>query len=179
MQCPKCKSQELKPTKIDEDLPALACENCEGSLLSLLYYRDWLETHHIFHQELEAIYPEVIEDTDTKTAIACPKCSMLMRKYSVSGDVDNRIDLCVSCDEAWLDKGEWDLLKSLELGEKLPKVFTEQWQKKVRSEKLQTLKIEHLRKSVGDADVVKAIEIKDWLKQHPQKAKIIQFIKSD
>ena len=43
MHCPKCKNENLKPTKLEEGLPVMGCPKCEGGLLSLLYYRDWAE----------------------------------------------------------------------------------------------------------------------------------------
>ena len=44
MKCPRCKTTDLRPTMIEENLPAMACPACEGSLVSLLYYRHWAET---------------------------------------------------------------------------------------------------------------------------------------
>ena len=44
MKCPRCRTPDLKPTLIEEYLPAMGCETCHGSLVSLLYYRHWAET---------------------------------------------------------------------------------------------------------------------------------------
>lgn len=178
MKCPKCKSIDLKPTKLEEGLPVMGCSNCEGALLSLLYYRDWAE-RNVPVENVEDVEGEVSEDNDTTTALSCPKCSKLMTKFSMASQHKNRIDLCGFCDEAWLDGSEWKLLKSLELAHKLPKVFTDQWQRNVRGEKMEALKIERLKKVVGQSDSDKAIEIKGWLKDHGNKTAIIQFIGSD
>ena len=178
MRCPKCRNVDLKPTKIEESLPAMGCPTCEGSFLSLLYYRDWAE-RRVAVETTADDRAEVTEDVDTRTALSCPKCAKIMTKFSVSGAVTNRIDLCGSCDEAWLDGGEWRLLKSLELAHKLPNVFTDQWQRQIRSEKMEALKVDRLRKVVGDSDADKAVEIKNWLKDHKSKATIVQFIGSD
>ena len=175
MHCPKCKDIELQPTKLDDSLPKMGCSKCGGSSISLLHYRDWAERTKIETKNVHSA-TDIIEDSDTKTALNCPKCSRLMTKFSVSGTLGNRIDLCTSCDEAWLDGGEWQLLKSLQLTNKLPKVFTEQWQRKVRDEKSELVRIERLRKIVGDEDTDKAIDIKQWLKDNPNKASIIHFI---
>ena len=43
MQCPKCRNIRLQASKVEEGLPAMGCPACAGSLLSLLYYRDWVE----------------------------------------------------------------------------------------------------------------------------------------
>ena len=47
MKCPRCKTPDLKPTLIEEYLPAMGCETCHGSLVSLLYYRHWAETQKL------------------------------------------------------------------------------------------------------------------------------------
>ncbi len=178
MQCPKCRHTELKPTKLDDGLPAMGCTHCDGAFVSLLYYRDWIESHEL--SGLDATQEAAVNAVDdTKTALSCPKCSKLMTKYSVADSVDNRIDLCSSCDEAWIDGGEWTLLKSLQLADKLPSVFTDQWQRKVRTEKMAALKLERLQAIVGEEDANKAVEIKTWLKANAHKAALIQFLGSD
>lgn len=175
--CPKCKNVVLKPGKLDDSLPAMICPECEGALISLLYYRDWAERTAIDYSNTEFTH-EIVEDTDSKTSLSCPKCHKIMTKYAISAFSQNRIDLCGSCDEAWLDGGEWQLLKSLEVADRLPKIFTEQWQRRVRSNKLELNKIERLKKMIGEKDAVKAAEIKQWLDDHSHKPAIIQFIAS-
>lgn len=178
MQCPKCRTIELKPTKMEEGLPVMGCPECEGSLLSLLYYRDWAERNEPVEQS-DKVDIDVTVESDAKTALSCPKCSKLMTKYSISSDHKNRIDLCGFCDEAWLDGSEWTLLKSLELAHKLPRVFTDQWQRNVRGQKMEAMKIERLKKLIGDTDTAKAVEVRDWLKSHEKKGPIVQFIGSE
>lgn len=179
MKCPKCKNIDLKPTKLEEGLPVMGCPECQGSVLSLLYYRDWSERTVVGDNNVEHATTEVSVDSDTATALSCPKCSKLMTKFSIASQHKNRIDLCGFCDEAWLDGSEWTLLKSLELAHKLPKVFTDHWQRSVRSEKMESMKVERLKKVVGQADTEKAVEVKGWLKNHDDKAAILQFIGSD
>lgn len=175
MHCPKCKTEYLKPTKLEAGLPVMGCPNCNGALLSLLYYRDWAERVS-FDAASEVTASDVSSDNDTKTAISCPKCSRLMTKYSVSGALNTRLDLCSNCDEAWLDGGEWKLLKSLELAQKLPNVFTDQWQRRVRGERTELERIERLKKAVGETDAVRAIEVKTWLRDNPNKAVIVHYL---
>lgn len=175
MHCPKCKNVDLRPTKLDESLPAMFCPKCEGSLISLLYYRDWVERVTLEAHDSGAA-GSVAEESDTKTALSCPKCSRIMTKYSVSGTSRNRIDLCGGCDEAWLDGDEWTLLKSLELADKLPKVFTDQWQRRVRDEKTELNRIERLTKVAGQSDTERAIEVKKWLSNNPNRSAIIHFL---
>ncbi len=174
MQCPKCRDVELKPTKLEDSLPAMGCQHCEGALISLLYYRDWAERHQDLAGSKDGESAE--KDNDSKNALSCPKCMRLMTKFSLTGESNNRIDLCVSCDEAWLDGGEWSLLKSLDLALHLPKVFTEQWQKKIRQQKFEAERLERLQNLIGEVDAEKAKEVKQWLQQVIDKQAVLRFI---
>ena len=178
MRCPKCKTSTLKPTKLEDGLPVMGCNECEGHLVSLLYYRDWKERNILVEND-STIDPAAVVEMDSKSALSCPKCSKIMTKYSISGKHKNRLDLCSHCDDAWLDGHEWSLLKSLELAHSLPKVFTDHWQKDVRNEQIEARKIARLKAIVNDDDLAKAQETKDWLKKHSNKSAILQFIGSD
>ncbi|HSD73332.1 MAG TPA: hypothetical protein VLB75_01100, partial [Steroidobacteraceae bacterium] len=87
MKCPRCKTTDLKPTMIEEMLPAAGCSGCGGSLVSLVYYRHWAETH----KPPAELGPEdttiTVETTDTTTALMCPKCARVMMKYKLTGTV--------------------------------------------------------------------------------------------
>src|SRR4030095_9942753 len=104
MKCPRCKVSALEPTMIEQYLPAMGCNTCHGSLVSLLYYRHWAETQNVPSERPPL--PSAVETVDTTKAIMCPKCSRLMTKYKLTGGVKNRVDVCATCDEAWLDGGE-------------------------------------------------------------------------
>jgi len=73
MKCPHCKTSDLKPTMIDEYLPAMGCDSCHGSLVSLLYYRHWAETRKAPAASSHAMLPPpapivVISTLGTRTA---------------------------------------------------------------------------------------------------------------
>ncbi len=171
MHCPKCNDIKLKPTKLEDRLLAMGCEKCKGAFVSLLYYRDWVES------SATAIHPvtESIATDTTYKAMPCPKCRMLMLKYRITGHTHNRLDLCASCDEAWLDGGEWELLKSLDLSHKLPLLFTEIWQNRVRKEVIDESRKQEFLKILGHDDLEKAENIRQWVNAHPHKAKIIRY----
>lgn len=178
MKCPKCRTVDLSPAKLEDGLPAMGCPQCEGAALSILYYREWAERNQPVATDAVPD-SDVVEDSDTRTAMACPKCSRLMTKFAITGSLRNRIDLCGSCDEAWLDHGEWGVLKTLELANRLPKVFTEQWQRKVRTEKREAARMERLQDQVGEGDAARAEEVRNWLKSHPRRGVILQFLSAE
>lgn len=176
MQCPKCKDTNLKPTKIDEGLSAMGCNQCQGAFISLLYYRDWAERAGVASEAPSVELLKGLESEDSSSALTCPKCSRLMQKFRISGCSSNRLDLCMSCDEAWLDGGEWELLKALELSKEMPIVFTEEWQRQVRQQVSEEARRERFSRLLGKDDLQKADEFRQWVKDHPQRHDIIFYV---
>jgi Zn-finger nucleic acid-binding protein len=160
---------------IDEHLPAMGCGTCHGSLLSLLYYRHWAET-----QKAPADEPRdpvtAVETTDTTTAVTCPKCSRVMAKYKLSGRISNRADVCTMCDEAWLDGGEWELLEALQLSHKMPAIFTEAWQRRIRRELSEETRREILMRMIGSDGIAKVEEFRSWLAKNKHKSHIMTYL---
>lgn len=178
MKCPVCKTPDLHPTMIEELLPSMGCGQCKGTLVALLYYRHWAEHHKPSH---EANAPATLAEVpaDTTNAIRCPKCERIMTKYRLSGTVANRLDVCSLCDEAWLDGGEWQLLEQLQLSDKLPAVFTDTWQRKLRQEGSERMRQEILRRDVGAETANKVESIRGWLNDHPAKSTILTYLYRD
>jgi Zn-finger nucleic acid-binding protein len=176
MKCPRCKTPDLQPTMIEEYLPAVGCPNCQGSLVSLVYYRHWAE---IQRPPVEGAPEETtisVETTDTTTALTCPKCSRVMMKYKLTGTISNRLDVCSLCDEAWLDRGEWELLEALHLSHLMPKIFTDQWQRQIRRDVVESTRRAVLAGLIGEPGAAKVEEFSGWLQQSPHKFHILQYL---
>jgi Zn-finger nucleic acid-binding protein len=163
---------------IEEQLPSMGCEQCKGSLVGMLYYRHW--TEH-YKPPSETNRPTTISElpADTTTALRCPKCERIMSKYRLTGTIANRLDVCSVCDEAWLDGGEWQLLEQLQLSDKLPAVFTDAWQRKIRIESSERRRQEILRRDLGSEDAGKVETIRAWLNGHPAKSTILTYLYRD
>jgi Zn-finger nucleic acid-binding protein len=177
MKCPRCKTPDLLPTMIEEYLAAMACPQCHGSLVSLLYYRHWAETQKPA-TESNAV-TTVSQPRDTTTALMCPKCSRVMTKYKLTGDVDNKLDVCATCDEAWLDDGEWELLEQLQLSTTMPAVFTDAWQRRLRNEKTEETRRSILKTMIGDTAAAKVEEFRVWLNEQKRKSTILTYLYRD
>lgn len=175
MKCPHCKTSDLRPTMIDEYLPAMGCGTCHGCLLSLLYYRHWAETQNASATEARKTAPS-LETTDTTAAIACPKCSRIMAKYKLSGRISNRLDVCSTCDEAWLDGGEWELLEVLQLSHKIPAIFTDAWQRRIRREITEETRREMLTRMIGADGTAKVEEFRAWLAKNKDRSQILTYL---
>ncbi len=181
MQCPSCKTHPLKPARLEEGLPVQSCQACDGAMVSLLHYRDWAEYRHVseLNTESENLQAEPIEQGDSQAALTCPKCARIMSKFAISGCTKNRLDLCNHCDEAWLDGGEWALLKALQLSNAIPRIFTDAWQHKVRTDISEQKLQARFAKLLGEADAEKAADVRAWLKSHKKRADILFYLGQD
>lgn len=173
MKCPQCKGYELEPKELEPGLIVGACPKCSGTLVSLLNYRFWADQQK---HDTSAPSNDIVETEDNAKAQVCPKCAKLMTKFQIGSEAVNRLDLCNGCDEAWLDKGEWTLLKQLDLADKLPKIFTDAWQRNIRLERQEKLHKQRYENILGSDDFSKLDNFKQWLDQHPEKAQIKQYL---
>ena len=178
MKCPRCQTPDLLPTLIEELLPAMGCGTCHGSLVSLLYYRHWAETQKPPTTAAEASGEDAadVDTDDTTSALSCPKCGRFMTKYKVSGTVSNRVDVCNSCDEAWLDRGEWELLERLQLSHRIPAILTDEWQRRIRHELSEEGRRSTLARSIG-AEAAERVEVfRTWLGESGHKPQIMVYL---
>ncbi len=177
MHCPACRTTRLQPAKLEDGLLGHGCPQCAGTLVSLLHYRDWAERQPA-NEAAPALLAEE-ETGETRHALSCPKCAKLMSKFQISGTRANRLDLCGSCDEAWLDHGEWQLLKALELSRKMPAIFTDAWQRQVRQEASEDARRQRFSRIAGEEAIARADEVRAWLKDHPQRRELLFYIGHD
>lgn len=171
--CPKCSKRALTPTLLAPGLSAKGCHSCSGVLVDLLSYRAWADQKGI--DSVEDVSATVREIEDTENAISCPNCSSVMIKYRLSKSADNMLDFCERCDVTWLDGGEWGQLSDVGLQHSLGTVFTEPWQRKVRSELSQQIRESVLRERFGQ-DYERLKEFRDWLHSHPKFESILAWI---
>lgn len=174
MQCISCKNAELEPKELEAGLLVAGCATCGGALVSLMNYRYWLDKTHGEITATDVTVPDL--PAEVPSVRACPKCSRLMTKYQVGPTTDHYLDLCSACDEAWLDKGEWQLLKQLDLQGKLPKIFTDAWQRNIRKARHEIALNERYQKILGAEDFARAHEFKQWLYQSAHKEDIKQYL---
>ena len=174
MKCSTCQSAQLEPKELEPGLLVAACPKCEGSLVSLMNYRFWLDRYDGL--AASEPLPELDVPDEQPSARACPKCSRLMTKYQMGLNSAHKIDLCASCDEAWLDKGEWQLLKHLDLHGKLPKIFTDAWQRNIRKARQEAFHQDRYEKLLGGEDFAQVHAFRQWLYLHARKEDIKHYL---
>lgn len=170
--CPSCPHQRLQPVQLDYDLPALACGDCGGALLSLVSWRNWRE-----HATLEPPAADAggAKVSDSASALRCPKCERFMTKFRFAADARNQIDFCTHCDEVWLDHGEWELLERFALTDQLSMVFSQPWQNRVRSDEARLRQEERWRAQFG-ADFARVRDMRAWIAAHPKAREILAYL---
>lgn len=170
MQCTACKKGKLRPTHLEHKLPAHECHYCQGHWLYLADYLNWLETT----EDVEPVNNIEISVDETTKALLCPVTKTIMTKYKIAHDSEHRLDLSSIAHAVWMDKGEWELLKTKGISRELHKVFTAPWQNQIRSKETQQTFTSMYEQDFGD-DYLKIKDIKIWLDKHPHKTKILAY----
>lgn len=174
MKCPDCSSIDLKASALEENLIVAECNVCEGLLLPMMNYRYWVDNTET--ELIDCNVDSCVYSNDSSNAKFCPKCNMIMLKYKIDVDAENRLDYCGRCDEIWLDKDEWDLIKKLGLASKVPDILTDNWQKILRKKH----QLKHLDKKyldlLGDKEFEKLREFAAWYLNQKDKYVIQQYL---
>ena len=173
MQCTSCHKGQLQPAYLDTLFPCHSCTHCGGNLILLSDYLRWKANAP--EQEQVAIE---IDTSDTQRAMLCPKTGSLMLKYRISHKTERKLDLSPLINAIWLDKGEWELLKSEGLTLSLNAIFTEQWQKNIRAHKTKDTLSAHYQMVFGD-DYATLAQFKLQLDKMKNKPEAIPYLLAD
>lgn len=172
--CPSCRTGTLHAGRLENNLAALQCDACTGSLLDLVAYRDWLKSQSLLIDNTAE--NNEFEAGDSKRALGCPSCQRIMLKYKVKADATHNLDFCFSCEQVWLDAGEWDYLKTLGLHSKIRTISTDPWQRQIRDEASAQLRLAGFKQAIGAEAFPTVEEFRLWLSQHPKRAEILRYL---
>lgn len=178
MECPVCKTHNLKPAHLEKNLLANGCQQCGGHWISYQNYWTWLEQQA---PDLpEKPFAEVSFNVDdTREASLCPDCGRILLKYRVGHGIDFFLDHCNGCGGIWLDKNEWEVLKSRNLHDRLHRIFTTSWQKQIRAEEMK-IKLENFyAHKFGEKDYRELKRIKRWIDRHHQRKALLVYLNDE
>jgi Zn-finger nucleic acid-binding protein len=178
MKCTSCKQGKLIPGYLDDLFPSHNCDNCGGNWVYLQDYLRWLEyASPIDIAEAEsATISEDVQAQETKGAMLCPKTGTIMLKYRISLANEHRIDLSPSINGIWMDKGEWDLIKTEGLAGSLNKIFTAPWQRELKEKNATAVFSASYRNQFGDEKYQKIQEIKTWLDEQDDRNSLLAYL---
>ena len=176
--CPACKHVSLVMTNIEDGLPVLTCSVCHGSWLRANEYARWLKSQSpgTFAEDQTKDASERFAIVESNKAITCPDCGRFLRKYRIGATVDFHIDRCNHCNGVWLEANEWQALKAGDLHDEVNQFFTKPWQDSIQSKATAaTLDAIYLQR-FGATDYQKIRQMRDWLKEHPNRNMLIAFM---
>ncbi|QIL81036.1 hypothetical protein G7047_14860 [Diaphorobacter sp. HDW4A] len=177
MLCSSCNTGTLMPTRIDGNGPVCyQCNHCNGALLSLAPYLDWVRTQPVPVASTQSFEDEA---KDTKRALPCPKCSRIMLRFNVLADKAHGLDFCFHCEEVWLDAGEWLYLKAQGLHTRITSISTDPYQRRLRDQALRESAQQRFRTVVGDEGFNEVQRFASWLKNQPAREAILRHLSNE
>ncbi len=174
MSCPICRDKSLTPVKLEERLIAHHCEDCGGHWISSREYHQWLEYKGEILPEKES-YDIALQSHDPAVAKLCPECRRILTKYKVGHGLQFKVDHCVTCG-FWLDKNEWEILKSKNLHDEITSIFTEGWQRENRKKENQEQMRLILENRLGRDGLEKLDEFRKWFAVQKEKQAIMAYL---
>jgi len=172
MKCTSCKQGELNPSYIEGQFRAHTCSNCEGNWILIEDYVSWKERNPQFTFNGSTS----CELEESKVALLCPVTGTIMRKLRLSSTSEHKIDYSTNVGGVWLDKGEWELLKSKGLAGSLNAVLTAHWQRNIRMNTTKDNFSEIYKDKFGDNSYNKIKELREWLVNQPNKADLRAYL---
>lgn len=161
---------------IDQQFRAHTCNNCGGNWILVEDYVSWKERNPQYCFTDATVTEDV---ADSQHALLCPVSGVIMRKLRITKDSSHRLDYSAPVGGVWLDKGEWELLKSAGLAGSLNGILTEQWQNKIREQKAEETFTQLYISKFGEDDYQKIKTLREWLQQHPKKADLRSYLLAD
>ncbi len=181
MPCPICngkKKKSLKPERLEEKLIGHHCTDCGGRWICARDYHNWLEIKGDILEEKDE-YDLTLKADDIFKAKLCPECGRIMPKYKVGRGLSFTLDICGSCNGFWLDKNEWEILKSKNLHDEINVIYTRAWQKAVQNEENQEKMKQVFEKRLGNDIFDKANDFKQWLNEQEDRDIILAYLRDD
>jgi Zn-finger nucleic acid-binding protein len=176
MNCPVCKNISLQNKDLGENLTAQACQHCEGLWIPSSQYWQWSQTHPAKPDTEPTPQITSIPAQDSVRPKLCPECGHFLTRKKVGHGVAFSLERCTSCGGIWLDKNEWETLRSRNLHTRIHFIFSDSWQKQVQQQENREIHEKRIEQIIGRDDYKKLQSVAGWIHSHPQKATILSYI---
>jgi Zn-finger nucleic acid-binding protein len=156
-------SKELEP-----GLPVYECPKSGGLWIPLQAYLNWKE------RQPEIAIPTSDEPAPAQTdepkhkALLCPESGRLLLRYRVGHGLPFHIARSPATGGVWLERGEWEALKTKGLHVSLHLICTAGYQRQIRSAVYTQALSDTFRDRIGAEDFAKVSEFAAWLTRHPK-----------
>ncbi len=169
MNCPKCKTTELKKPNLNSPY---FCKECKGMWLSNN------ENSNLTDITFENIEVDSTSENDDKTGL-CPSGHGIMIRAKVDIDEPFYLEKCTACGGIWFDKGEWQRIAENSLSDNLSNIWSKSWQKKQSEVKNRKSFLEMNQKLLGEEIFNNIINISKKLKDHSDKDRAIALLQQE
>ncbi len=103
---------------------------------------------------------------DNRAAL-CPECGRYLSRARVSLKSSFYVERCLSCGGIWCDYGEWDILEKMGLHTAIERLFSAEWQAKVREREMAEQEQRATIDKLGSDLAEKVFELAKLLQEHP------------
>lgn len=156
--------------EIEPGLSVYECPKSGGLWIPLHAYLTWKEQQPeptVEASPTENTPPFQAEEQKPR-ALICPESGRLLLRYRVGHGLPFHIDRSPATGGVWLDKGEWEALKSKGLHTTLHLIFTSAYQRQLRTTEYTQTLTDTFRDRIGPDDFSKVTEFAAWLAHHPK-----------
>jgi Zn-finger nucleic acid-binding protein len=177
MQSPVYSDTTMLLREIEPGLAAYECPKSGGFWIPLQSYTAWQEKNPSPRADPSAnTNAPVALDDSARRALVCPESGRLLLRYRVGHGLPFHIERSPATGGVWLDKGEWEALKSKGFHTSLHLIFTAAYQRQVRSAEYDQSLKETFRDRIGAADFARVTEFGTWLANHPKRRDICCYL---
>jgi Zn-finger nucleic acid-binding protein len=162
--------------EIEPGLEVYECPKSGGLWIPLQSYLAWRDRQPAGAGAASGGPPIPVQDDSRQPIRICPESGRLLLRYRVGHGLPFHIDRSPATGGAWLDKGEWEALKSQGLHVSLNLIFTAAYQRQVRSSEYVQQMTDTFAERIGAADFTKVAEFAAWLTQHPRRRDICCYL---
>jgi Zn-finger nucleic acid-binding protein len=175
MRSPLHGDKEMLERELEPGFRVFECPVSGGLWIPIDAYLTWLQQHGGKANPLPQGQPLPQTNDSGRRALLCPESGRFLLRYRVSHDLPFQIDRSPVTGGAWLDKGEWEVLKSRGLHNQMHLIFTSQYQARVRAAEFKKVMEDTFRTRIG-ADFGKVQEFRQWMEAHPKKHDILCYL---
>jgi Zn-finger nucleic acid-binding protein len=169
VQCPKDKKIELTDSLLAGGLQVKCCPDCKGTWIPPEDYQNWRRQQS--QGELSELPATLDVDYvqspfDAKGAL-CPDCGCFLSRAKVGSKNAFYVERCPKCGGIWCDRGEWDVLEKMGLHTAIDRLFSSEWQVKVREKEMAERERQATIDKLGEDLAYRVFELAELLEQHP------------
>lgn len=176
MHSPVYPDARMELREIESGLEVYQCPKSGGLWIPLQSYLAWKERQLPPAAAPTEIGSPVIPDDSRQRPLICPESGRLLLRYRVGHGLPFHVDRSPATGGVWLDKGEWEALKSRGLHISLHLIFTASYQRQVRSSEYVQSMTDTFRERIGATDFAKVTEFGAWIAHHPRRRDICCYL---